>query len=70
MDFYIKIIFNTFPLKIDNMFLPKVITFSGLDGAGKSTVINTLKERLEADGFSVKIFPCSSVFTVHCALPE
>jgi thymidylate kinase len=38
------------------MLLPKVITFSGLDGAGKSTVINALKEKLEQDGLSVKVF--------------
>jgi len=36
------------------MFLPKVITFSGLDGAGKTTVIDSLKAELEGAGLTVK----------------
>jgi len=38
------------------MFLRKVITFSGLDGAGKTTVIDLLKEKFESKGKTVKIF--------------
>jgi thymidylate kinase len=38
------------------MFLRKVITFSGLDGAGKTTVIDLLKEKFESEGKTVKIF--------------
>lgn len=38
------------------MFLRKVISFSGLDGAGKTTVIDALKERFENEGKTVKIF--------------
>lgn len=38
------------------MFLRKVITFSGLDGAGKTTVIDALKEKFESEGKTVKIF--------------
>jgi len=38
------------------MFLRKVITFSGLDGAGKTTVIDALKEKFENEGKTVKIF--------------
>jgi len=38
------------------MFLRKVITFSGLDGAGKTTVIDELKEKFENEGKTVKIF--------------
>lgn len=36
------------------MFLPKVITFSGLDGSGKTTVINSLKVEMESEGLVVK----------------
>jgi thymidylate kinase len=36
------------------VFLPKVITFSGLDGSGKTTVINSLKKKLEGKGLVVK----------------
>jgi thymidylate kinase len=38
------------------MFLRKVISFSGLDGAGKTTVIDALKEKFENEGKTVKIF--------------
>ena len=38
------------------MFLCKVITFSGLDGAGKTTIINALKEKFESEGLTVKTF--------------
>lgn len=38
------------------MFFRKVITFSGLDGAGKTTVIDALKEKFENEGKTVKIF--------------
>lgn len=36
------------------IFLPKVISFSGLDGSGKTTVIDSLKVELEGAGFTVK----------------
>ena len=36
------------------MILPKVITFSGLDGSGKTTVINSLKKEFESAGLVVK----------------
>lgn len=36
------------------MILPKVITFSGLDGSGKTTIINAFKEELESSGLVVK----------------
>lgn len=37
------------------MFIPKVVTFSGLDGAGKSTLIDSFKRSLESEGHSVTI---------------
>jgi len=38
------------------MIIPKTITFSGLDGSGKSTIIHLVKRRLEEQGIQTKVY--------------
>ena len=37
------------------MMISQVVTFSGLDGAGKSTLIGSLKVALESKGLTVRV---------------
>ncbi|MEO1944503.1 MAG: hypothetical protein ABGY11_09385 [Candidatus Thioglobus sp.] len=50
------------------MFLRKVITFSGLDGAGKTTVIDALKEKFESERKIVKIFTMYDDLSLYAIL--
>ena len=38
------------------MIIPKTITFSGLDGSGKSTIIEIIKKKLISDGYNVTVY--------------
>jgi len=38
------------------MKIPKTITFSGLDGSGKSTIIEIIKKRLQSEGRNITVY--------------
>lgn len=49
---------------------PLIVSFSGVDGAGKSTQIENLRQHLEASGFRVRLFAFWDDVVVGCRFRE